>query len=166
MLFTFPHGPHCTALWLGGEAAAKSLGGRVLYNALASVVVLMAFQSILTRAGFMRIRHIICLLLLLLLPVCLSISPPKNRPPRSSAPESQPPTLPDPSIIIPLYKEALKADAEGRPEESLRLLSIPPLSLSPGILATCSPLPHPPTYSATARACLAAFTHTAQSNLV
>jgi len=99
-----------------------------------------------SRAGYMRTRHLVCILLLLLLFLhcCLSISPPKNRPPRSNAAEAQPQAHHDPSIIVPLYKEALKADAEGRPEESLRLLSIPPLSLSPGILATCPPPPPPP----------------------
>jgi hypothetical protein len=86
-------------------------------------------------------------ILVFIIPQCiLSLSPPKQRPSRSNAPDAQPSS--DSSIIVPLYKEALKADAEGRPEDSLRLLSTPPLSLAPGILSTCCPpLPPPPTPS-------------------
>lgn len=88
----------------------------------------------------MHVRHTFLLLLLLLLlvlpPFIFALSPPKHRPPRSNDPNAKPSAHSDPSIIVPLYKEALKADAEGRPEDSLKLLSSPPLSLAPGILAT------------------------------
>jgi hypothetical protein len=91
--------------------------------------------------GLMRASHIF--ILFFVIPQCiLTLSPPKQRPSRSNAPDAQPSS--DSSIIVPLYKEALKADAEGRPEDSLRLLSTPPLSLAPGILSTCCPPPSPP----------------------
>jgi hypothetical protein len=84
----------------------------------------------------MRVHHAL-LLFAVVLPFCLSVSPPQQRPPPRSDAGAHPRMQDDTSIIIPLYKEALKADAEGRPEDSLRLLSTPPLSLAPGILSTC-----------------------------
>jgi hypothetical protein len=84
---------------------------------------------------FMRVAHVLALLFVVL-PFCISASPPKHRPTPTSNNGPQPHAHSDPSSIVPLYKEALKADAEGRAERSLELLSTPPLSLAPGILST------------------------------
>jgi hypothetical protein len=94
----------------------------------------------------MLVRHVL-LLLFALLPLIGSLSPPKHRPPRSTGPDAKYSAHNDPSIIVPLYKEALKADAEGRPQDSLKLLTTPPLSLAPGILATCCPATPAPSSS-------------------
>jgi hypothetical protein len=88
----------------------------------------------------MRAFYTLLLLLIVLLPPhILALSPPKHRPPRPNNADAKPAAQNDPSIIVPLYKAALKADAEGRPEDSLKLLSSPPLSLAPGISAKSPP---------------------------